>query len=136
MDVNAKAIGYVRVSTSSQVQGGEGLGMQEDRIRAWSRFQEIEIVGIEVDAGISGASTDGRPAFRRAVRQALALGHEGTLVVYKLDRLGRSSLDVQETLAVLVDAGVRVRAIASNYEGIPRTRSRYASSHPANRRLL
>ncbi len=37
------------------------------------------------DAGISGATTE-RPGFKSAMRSALELGHEGVLVVYKLDR--------------------------------------------------
>ncbi len=50
------------------------------------------------------------------MRAVLELGHEGILVVYKLDRLGRNALDVQETLAVLLDAKVRVVSLADGLD--------------------
>lgn len=43
-------------------------------------------------------------------------GKGAVLVVYKLDRLGRSSIDLQEALAVLHDAGVRVVSLADGVD--------------------
>lgn len=110
-----QAIGYSRVSTLGQVEG-EGLGVQRERIEGWCRFQGIPLRAIEEDAGISGAATDNRPAFKRAIRSALELGRDGILVVAKLDRLGRNALDVQETLALLLDAGVRVVSLGDGVD--------------------
>jgi DNA invertase Pin-like site-specific DNA recombinase len=110
------AIGYARVSTAAQVHEGNGLDVQHEKIAAWSRFQCLELEGIEEDAGVSGASTDNRPAFKRVMNRVLTLGKDACLVVYKLDRLGRNALDVQEALAVLLDAGVRVVAIADGVD--------------------
>ena len=109
-------IGYVRVSTAGQVSDGDGLAVQREKIAGWCAYQGLTLATVEEDAGISGASTDNRPGFRRAIRAALG-GAPGTvLVVYKLDRLGRNALDVQETLAVLLDAGVRVVSLADGVD--------------------
>jgi DNA invertase Pin-like site-specific DNA recombinase len=109
-------IGYVRVSTLSQVAEGDGLGVQRDRITAFCSYQGLGEPQIEEDAGISGASTDNRPALRRALRMVLEGGPGSVLLVYKLDRLGRNAIDVQEALAVLLDAGVRVVALADGID--------------------
>jgi DNA invertase Pin-like site-specific DNA recombinase len=110
-----KALGYQRISTLQQTDG-EGLGVQREKIEAWCKYQGIPLVGIEEDIGISGAATENRPGFRRAIRVALGLGSEGVLVVAKLDRLGRNALDVQETLALLLDAGVRVVSLGDGVD--------------------
>lgn len=111
----ATAIGYVRVSTQGQVDG-EGLGVQREKIDAWCRYQGINLQGIEQDAGVSGASTDNRPGLKRALKAALDLGPSGVLVVARLDRLGRNALDVQETLAVLLDAKVRIVSLGDGVD--------------------
>lgn len=111
----AIAIGYVRVSTASQLDG-EGLGVQKDKIEGWCRFQGIGLDHIEEDAGISGASVENRTGFRRALRWALERGSDAVVVVAKLDRLGRNALDVQETLALLIDAGVRVVSLGDGVD--------------------
>ncbi len=112
-------VGYVRVSTLGQVNDGDSLAMQSEKIAAWCTFQGVPFdaaTGIEADAGISGASTDNRPAFKRAMRRVLEGAPGSVLVVYKLDRLGRNAIDVQETLAVLLDAGVRVVSLADGVD--------------------
>ncbi len=50
------------------------------------------------------------------MRRALEGGPGSVLVVYRLDRLGRNAIDVQETLAVLLAAGVRVVALADGVD--------------------
>lgn len=110
------AIGYVRVSSFSQVSDGHGLDIQQDKIRAWCAYQGLALVSTEEDAGVSGASTDHRPGLRRALKAVLEAGQGAVLVIYKLDRLGRSAIDVQEVLAVLLDAGVRVVSLADGVD--------------------
>lgn len=104
-----KAIGYRRCSTLGQVDG-EGLGVQSDKIEGWCRLHGVDLLGIEEDAGISGATVD-RPGLKSAIEAALALRGDAVLVVARLDRLGRSAIDVQVTLRTLMEANVRVVAI-------------------------
>lgn len=112
----ATCIAYLRVSTSGQVNDGDGLGVQRERIDAWRRFADLSEMEVYEDAAISGASTENRPGFRSAIRRALALGERACLVVYKLDRVGRSALDVQETLGLLLHAGVRVVSVVDGID--------------------
>ncbi len=101
---------YVRVSSESQLDGF-GLDVQERAIRAWARTHGHRIVGVETDAGVSGATDAAdRPGLSAAL---LALQHppqaEG-LIVARLDRLARA-LTVQEAvLAIAWQAGGRVFA--------------------------
>lgn len=109
-------VGYVRVSTLSQVTDGDGLGVQREKITGWCSYQGLSAPRLEQDAAVSGASTHNRPGLARALRAAFDAGSSGVLVVYKLDRLGRNAIDVQEVLAALLDAGVRVVALADGID--------------------
>lgn len=80
-----RVIGYCRVST--RAQGEDGLGMDAQAAAVLARYPEAVIVR---EVG-SGARTDGRPKFR-AVVDGLRVGD--TLVASKVDRLGRSAVDV------------------------------------------
>jgi site-specific DNA recombinase len=114
--VEMVTVGYVRVSTATQLTDGDGLEAQRARIVAWCAYQGLNLDRVEEDAGVSGSATENRPGFRVAVRKVLEAGTGSTLVVYKLDRLGRNAIDVQETLAVLIDAGVRVVSLADGID--------------------
>lgn len=111
-----QAVGYARVSTLTQVHEGDGLGVQRERIAAWCAYQQVPLLTVAEDAGISGGTTDNRPAFRGAMRAVLGLGSEGVLVTYSLSRLGRDALDVQAAVEVLLHAGVRVVAISDGID--------------------
>ncbi len=87
-----KVVGYVRVSTAEQASSGAGLDAQRTVIAAEVERRGWELVRVEEDAGISGKSTDRRPALARAVA-AVDSGEAEALVVAKLDRLSRSLLD-------------------------------------------
>lgn len=111
-----RSFGYLRVSTLAQVNDGHGLDVQRAKIEAWCAYQGVELAAVESDAGISGASMDNRPGLKRVLRAVLQAGEGAVLVVYKLDRLGRNAIDVQETLAVLLDAGVRVVSLSDGVD--------------------
>jgi DNA invertase Pin-like site-specific DNA recombinase len=110
-----KAFGYTRVSIMGQAKDGDGLGMQADRIRGWCQFAGYDVPELFTDEGVSGMKRD-RPGLRAAMRAAVLAGEGAALIVYKLDRLGRNALDVQEALALLLDAKVRVVAIADGVD--------------------
>jgi DNA invertase Pin-like site-specific DNA recombinase len=94
-----KAIGYVRVSTSSQVEDGVSMDAQEAKIHAWANLNNADEVVIFRDEGISGKRADNRPG----LQDALAMVSKGdALIVYSLSRLSRSTKDalvLSETLA-------------------------------------
>lgn len=107
-------IGYIRVSTVGQAADGSGLEVQAERIRAWCAYQGLGEPTIHSD--VFTGSEMNRAGFRAAVRSALHAGSGASLVVYKLDRLGRNAIDIQETLAVLLEGGVRVVSLSEGVD--------------------
>ena len=98
-------IGYARVSTDEQ-----NLDLQMDALQAAGCEQ------IYQDDGISGTQIA-----RQGLDQAIAVATAGdTLVVWKLDRLGRSLSFLIELIARLRDAGVGFQSLQ---DGIDTTTS-------------
>ena len=96
-------VGYVRVSTAEQ-----HLDLQQ------TAMQKAGIVRVFEDHGVSGtlASRPGLDAARAFLRDG------DTLVVWKLDRLGRSTKHVLELIDDLAEKGVEFRSLT---EGIDTT---------------
>jgi DNA invertase Pin-like site-specific DNA recombinase len=95
-----KAIGYARVSTEGQAVDGVSLEAQQARIRAWCDANGYALVGLHIDAGLSGCRADNRPALQASIAEACK--HKAALIVYSLSRLARSTKDaiaISERLA-------------------------------------
>ena len=101
-----RAIGYARVSTSEQVVSGAGLEDQRRKLIAEIEHRGWDLADLVVDEGESGKDLD-RPGIRGALDR-LAAGDADALVVTKLDRLTRSTLDFAEMLAWAGRLGVRL----------------------------
>lgn len=86
------AIGYIRVSTQGQVNDGISLQMQVDKIRAYASLNDLELVGIYGDSGISAKTITKRPALLSVIHMAKKK-RINQIVVYKLDRLARNTVD-------------------------------------------
>jgi len=89
----ARAVGYVRVSTDEQAKNGLSLEGQRERIEAYTRMRGIELVEVITDAGVSGGVplTD-RPGGRR-VAELVKCQEIDSVVVVKLDRAFRNTVD-------------------------------------------
>lgn len=88
---------YVRVSTALQAKH-ETHEAQVEALERWAKAYGHELV-LYVDAGKSGKNTD-RPEFQRMMAAIRSDGLAGVAVT-KLDRLGRSTLDLLSTIAEL-----------------------------------
>jgi site-specific DNA recombinase len=86
------AIGYVRVSTEEQAKEGISIDAQSDKLRQYADLHDINLVDIIVDAGASAKSLK-RPGLDRALA-TLQSGEADALLIYKLDRLTRSVVDL------------------------------------------
>ena len=91
-NVGKTAIGYVWVSMQEQATEGVSLDTQRDRLRLYCKSNDIKLIEIVADEGISG-STLNRPGLQAAL-QMIKRGRANTLIVAKLDRLSRSLRDV------------------------------------------
>ncbi len=95
-------VGYARVSTSEQADSGLGLDAQRHAIEAETARRGWHLAAILEDAGASARSLNGRPALAEAL-DLLDRGEAGALVVAKLDRATRSTMDA----AVLMERAAR-----------------------------
>lgn len=86
-----RVIGYIRVSTEEQADSGAGLEAQRAAIVSECARRGWELTAVVEDAGFSAKDLR-RPGIREALLVLEAGGAEG-LVVSKLDRLSRSTLD-------------------------------------------
>jgi DNA invertase Pin-like site-specific DNA recombinase len=87
-----RVVAYVRVSTDKQVEHGLSLEAQQAKLMAYAALYDLDLVAVEVDAGVS-AKTLHRPALQRAL-QRLKVGEAAAVLVVKLDRPTRSVRDL------------------------------------------
>ena len=92
MGIRTRVVGYVRVSTEGQADGGVSLEAQRAKLTAYAVAMDLDLVSTETDAGLS-AKTLARPALQRALAM-LDGGTADGLLVAKLDRLTRSVRDL------------------------------------------
>ena len=91
-----KVIGYIRVSTDEQAQGGVSLKAQRAKLEQYVELYDLDLVDVIVDAGVSAKNLN-RDGLRAAL-SALDGGHASGLLVAKLDRLTRSVRDLSDLL--------------------------------------
>lgn len=105
-----KCILYPRVSTEMQVDG-YSLDGQINSMKRFAEREEMEIVGIYEDAGKSGKSIDGRPAFKRMLADIGNGLKVDYILVYKLSRFGRNAADILNSLDYIQIYGVNLICI-------------------------
>lgn len=86
---------YTRVSTTDQAREGHSLEEQEKRLRARCISNDYEVYKVYTDAGISGKSTDNRPAYQQMMKD-LKKGKFNSIMAFKMDRISRSIIDFEE----------------------------------------
>ena len=89
-----RAIGYVRVSTTKQVNEGVSLETQAEKIRAYCAFKDMDLAGIVTDAGKSGSKAN-REGFQEILSLCVS-GKIDSVVVYSISRFTRSTKDLLE----------------------------------------
>ena len=105
-----KCILYPRVSTEMQVEG-YSLDGQKNSLKRYAEREEMQIVGIYEDAGKSGKSIEGRPAFKKMlsdIQEGLDVDY---VLVYKLSRFGRNAADILNSLEFIQSYGVNLLCI-------------------------
>lgn len=106
---------YIRVSSEEQATSGFGLDVQRERLTAFAKSQGWDDVELYMDDGYTGTNTN-RPALKRLIRHIEA-GKIHTVVVYKLDRLGRKQKDVLELLEDVFEAnGVAFKSATEPFD--------------------
>jgi site-specific DNA recombinase len=84
-----RVVAYCRVSTDQQADSGLSIEAQREQLVSFTIASGLELVGLFIDAGISGAKDETeRPGLREALA-AITEGRADALVVSKRDRLAR-----------------------------------------------
>lgn len=95
---------YARVSTRDK----QHISMQLNNLRDYAERHELEVYDIYADKGASGAKAS-RPEWDRLLEDAKAKSFEAVLI-YKLDRIGRSIANLMELFKDFQALGVRIVA--------------------------
>lgn len=113
-NVMSRTFAYCRVSTSEQTTENQIIAIRQ----AGYDVLENRVVSEIISGGVQAMN---RKAFANMVNHKLEAGDQ--LVVLKLDRLGRDNIDVQQTIAMLVERNIEVISLdlpvrnLSNAEG-------------------
>lgn len=103
-----KAVLYHRVSTVDQDEQLAGA-----ELRRAAELRGLEVVDLVLETG-SGATND-RPGLQRVLELARR-GRVDAVLVWKLDRFGRSALDLLTNIQALSAAGVRFVAVTQGLD--------------------
>lgn len=85
---------YTRVSTTDQAREGHSLEEQEKRLRAMCEANNYKVYKVYTDAGISGKSTENRPAYQQMMKD-MRKGKFNLIMAFKMDRISRSIVDFE-----------------------------------------
>lgn len=101
---------YARVSTNN----GQDPEMQTRELREYCQRRGWETAGEYVDAGVSGAK-DSRPELNRLMADAKRRRFD-VILIWKLDRFGRSLRHLVNALAELESVGVAFVSLTDNLD--------------------
>ena len=109
-----RALGYVRVSTQRQAEGGISLDNQEVKLKAHYAPRNADLVAIYSDAGLSGTN-DNRPGLQAMIEHAMRPGSGITeIATYSFSRLFRDHYLLEHYRRKLKRAGVGIIAITQD----------------------
>lgn len=107
---------YTRVSTTAQTEG-YSLDAQEESLKAYAEYRELQIVGSYCDAGKSGKNIKGRPAFRQMMTDIKSQKDDISFVlVFKLSRFGRNAADILKSIQLLEDFGIDLVSVEESID--------------------
>ena len=104
-----KAAVYLRVSTSEQTTLN-----QELELKSYCKREGFDIFEIYKDEGVSGAKTS-RPALDKMLKDMREKKFEA-IIVWKFDRLGRSTKHLLQVLEEMKNKDVRLIATSQNID--------------------
>ena len=97
-----------------QAKHGVSLDMQRSKITAYADLEDMDLVDIIADEGISGCNIKGRPGIQRAL--AMVKSREiKAVIVYKLDRL-RNTIEALQVAKLMDRNGVALHSITEKLD--------------------
>ncbi|MBM3299979.1 MAG: recombinase family protein, partial [Deltaproteobacteria bacterium] len=110
-----RAIAYTRVSTEEQGRDGISMDMQAAKARAYADLNDLDLVMIIEDRGISAKNIKARPGIQEVLRLVKARQIDA-VIVYKLDRLARNTIECLEIAQTMDKHGVALHSITEKLD--------------------
>lgn len=107
-------IAYSRVSSDDQARDGLSLDAQADRLRAYAVAQGLGSVELQVEAR-SAKSIARRPVLQ-AILDDVRGGRVSALLVFKLDRLARNTIEALDLARVLREHDCRLVSLSETLD--------------------
>ena len=112
-DVMLRVAIYVRVSTEDQAREGYSLDAQEKRLRTYCSLRsDWEVVDVYRDEGFSARNT-GRPEYQRMMDE---IDRWDVILVLKMDRIHRNSVNFAEMMGVLSEHGKNFTSMTDKFD--------------------
>src|SRR5690348_17597963 len=109
--MNARVAIYARISTTNH---GQDVGLQTGDLRQFAEARGWKLADEYVDRGVSG-STDSRPELNRLMADAKRRRFD-VVLVWKLDRFGRSLRHLVNALAEFESLGIAFVSLSDNLD--------------------
>jgi site-specific DNA recombinase len=103
---------YARVSTEDQAKEGFSIAAQVKRLNAYCKARGWIVAGEYVDEGHSGRSIE-RPAYKAMMSE---IDKWDVLVVLKMDRIHRNSINFTFMMNALKDAGKEFNSMQESFD--------------------
>ena len=109
-EIEKKAIIYLRVSTTEQVEFGSSLATQEATCLEYAKRQDITVLRLFIEKGESAKTTD-RTELKKLL-DFIQTRHTDIdyLIVFKLDRLARNLVDYTNLVSILSKYGIILKS--------------------------
>lgn len=105
---------YIRVSTEDQAREGYSIQAQKNKLEAYCVSQGWDIAGFYVDDGYSAKDLQ-RPEMKRMIKH-IKQGLIDCVLVYRLDRLTRSVLDLYKLLELFEKHDCKFKSATEVYD--------------------
>lgn len=105
---------YIRVSTEEQAKEGYSISAQRQKLKAFCIAQDWDIEGLYADEGVSAKDTN-RPQLQRMLKD-IEQGKIDCVLVYRLDRLTRSVLDLYKLLEIFEKHDCKFKSATEVYD--------------------
>lgn len=105
---------YIRVSTEDQARDGYSIQAQKNKLEAYCVSQGWDVVGLYVDDGYSAKDLE-RPEMKRMLKH-IEQGLIDCVLVYRLDRLTRSVIDLYKLLELFEKYNCKFKSATEVYD--------------------
>lgn len=110
-----KAVGYIRVSTTGQVEDGVSLELQKSKIQQYCDLHDLELVEVIADEGLSGRTLSSRPGIQ-AIQKQVRKKEVTNVIVYSLSRLARNTRECLNLSEEMDRRGVSLHSITEKLD--------------------